>query len=144
MRHIYENRSGNVHRLFLMNENKISGSQMVFASGSRIELTYPGLDNYVPHLLIKVNEHGFDVSASVEAERRSRLPLPQAEVLASVENNKSVELSSAETQLKSSTEPISTEEVNKLVTEVNKDTNLKVTETTKVKTPKKHLFGKNK
>lgn len=142
MRHIYENKSGKVHRLFLMTENKTSGNQMVFISGARIELNYPGLDNYVPHLLTKVNEYGFDVSASIEAERRSRLPRPEVQVVANSEDNKSVELPSTEVKLE--TPAIPQEEASKFVLEVTKDDTVKVPGTIKVKAPKKSIFGKNK
>lgn len=88
MRHIYENRSGKVHRLFLITEDRNGGNQMVFVPGSRIDLGYPGLDNYVPHLLAKINEHGYDISMTVEAQRRSLLSDTKSEDVVTSEDTK--------------------------------------------------------
>lgn len=130
MRHIYENQSGKVHRLFLITEDKNGGNQMVFVPGSKIELNYPGLDNYVPHLLAKINEHGYNISASVEAQRRSLLLPEKSEVVVTVEDNKSVEPVSPVVELV----VVTTEEVSEVKLEAKP-------EVKEPKLPKKKLFG---
>lgn len=96
MRHIYENRTRQVQRLFLLTEDNKSGNQIILSPGSKIELSYPGLDKYVPHLLIKFNEQGFNISNAVVANRRKAQLDSKSEDQAPAVDSKPVELVSPE------------------------------------------------
>ncbi len=69
MRYIYENRSDVAHVVTLVSENKSSISHIPMGPNARLELSYPGLDVYVPHWLRRVNDAGMDISASIVASR---------------------------------------------------------------------------
>ena len=69
MRYIYENRSDVAHVVTLVSENKSSISHIPMGPKSRLELSYPGLDVYVPHWLRRVNDAGMDISATIVASR---------------------------------------------------------------------------
>ncbi len=76
MRYIYENRSDVAHVVTLVSENKSSISHIPMGPKSRLELSYPGLDVYVPHWLRRVNDAGMDISATIVANRELNLAKP--------------------------------------------------------------------
>lgn len=52
--HIYENRTATPITVILPTEDNQTASELTFGPWGRVELTYPGLDGYVPHRLTKV------------------------------------------------------------------------------------------
>ena len=53
--HIYENRTNKMVTVTLPSEDNKTAAEKVFTPYSRLELSWPGLDQYVPHMLTKVS-----------------------------------------------------------------------------------------
>ena len=62
MRYIYKNITAKSVLLSLASENKHSVSHVPIGPSSTIELSYPGLDLYLPHILARMNESGIDIT----------------------------------------------------------------------------------
>jgi len=57
MQHIYENKTNGAVSVILASEDNTTANARVFGPHSRLVLSYPGLDMYVPHSLTKICEH---------------------------------------------------------------------------------------
>lgn len=66
MSYIYLNNTNQTRIITLVSENRSSASHITIAAGSKIELSYPGLDAYVPHMLLRINELGQNISYLVK------------------------------------------------------------------------------
>ena len=97
MRYIYQNKSDQSKVVTLVNELKTSISHIPMAAGAKLELSYPGLDTFVPHVLARVNEQGTDISHTVIAAQRAAAESAAAAAKAEKEDSKSDETSVAPT-----------------------------------------------
>lgn len=95
MRYIYQNKSDEPKVVTLVNELKTSISHIPMAAGARLELSYPGLDTFVPHVLARVNENGTDISHTVIAAQRAAAESAAAAAKAEKEDSKSDEKTAA-------------------------------------------------
>lgn len=66
---IYKNASNVIRTLTLVAQTGSSASFITIGPGATIELPYPGLDMFVPHLLLRVTREGVDISHVVLANR---------------------------------------------------------------------------
>ena len=62
MRYIYKNITATSRLLSLVSQDSHSVSHVPIGAGTTIELSYPGLDLYLPHILARLNEGGQDIT----------------------------------------------------------------------------------
>ena len=65
MRFIYKNITETTQILTLLSDDKTQVTSIPLGAGARVEVSNGNLDIYVPHILARVDENGYDISHTV-------------------------------------------------------------------------------
>jgi hypothetical protein len=65
MRFIYKNITETTQIVTLLSDDKTQVTSIPLGAGARVEVSNGNLDIYVPHILSRIDENGYDISHSV-------------------------------------------------------------------------------
>ena len=71
MQYTYKNITKTLHLLTLVSPQRNSVSHVPLGAGATIELSYPGLDMYLPHILARLDEGGNDITHIVLRQKEN-------------------------------------------------------------------------
>jgi len=76
MRYTYKNITKTSQLLTLASQQRNSVAHIPLGAGSVIELSYPGLDLYIPHILARIDEGGNDITHIVLRDQATAKAAP--------------------------------------------------------------------